>query len=86
MEKLDVVACEVVAFCAVKFWKVDEPDTKRFVSEARTEVRLPMTPVLARKSVVEALSETNKFVEVALVEVEFCAVKFCRVVEEVKVC
>ena len=38
MEKLDVVACEVVAFCAVKFWSVVEPEAKYWLKTLAKEV------------------------------------------------
>src|SRR6266496_1214701 len=57
-EKLVEVACEVVALEAVKFWKVVEPLKRVLVKVAITEVKLPMMPVLALRSVVEAREET----------------------------
>ena len=30
--KFVVVACDVVAFCAVKFWRVLEPETSRLLA------------------------------------------------------
>lgn len=58
VERVVDVAFVVVPFCAVKFWSVEEPLTKRLVAVWKTEVINPMTPVLALKSVVEALPET----------------------------
>jgi hypothetical protein len=67
--RLVEVAAVVVACWPVKFWRVVEPLNKALVKVAKSEVREPMMPVLARRSVVEALPETKRFVVVAEVPV-----------------
>ena len=73
--RLVLVAFELVAFCAVKSCKVEEPVSRRLLKVPKMPVRKPIKLVFALKSVVEARPETKRFVDVALVEVEFCAVK-----------
>jgi hypothetical protein len=68
--RLVVVAAVVVACWPVKFWRVVEPLNKALVKVAKSEVREPMMPVLARRLVVEARPETKRFVVVASVVVE----------------
>jgi hypothetical protein len=67
--RLVEVAAVVVACWPVKFWRVVDPLNKALVKVAKSEVREPMMPVLARRSVVEALPETKRFVVVAEVPV-----------------
>ena len=55
--RLVVVAWVEVELVAVKFCRVVEPLNNALVKVARREVRLPMIPVLARRSVVLALLE-----------------------------
>jgi hypothetical protein len=56
--KLVEVAAVVVACWPVKFWRVVDPLNKALVKVAKSEVREPMMPVLARRSVTEARPET----------------------------
>lgn len=84
IEKLVVVAWAVVAFVAVKFWKVDELLTSKLVIELKTEVSEPIKPVLARTIVVDAIPETKREVEVALVVVALVAMKVERVEDAVE--
>ena len=81
MAKLVVVACVPVAFWKVRFCKVVEPLARILVRVWKPEVRLPIMPVFALKSVVEARPEIWREVVVALVPVAFVKVKFWRVVE-----
>ena len=76
-----VVALVEVELEAVKFWRVVEP-----VARCWLVVRKPKKEVLARRSVVLALFETWRLVEVASLErrvgmVEEAAVKVWSVVE-----
>jgi hypothetical protein len=73
--RLVVVAAVVVACWPVKFWRVVEPLNKALVKVAKSEVREPMMPVLARRLVVEARPETWRSVEVALVATRLLAVR-----------
>ncbi len=68
--RLVVVAWVEVELVAVKFCRVVEPLNNAFVKVARSEVRLPMMPVLARRSVVLALLEMKRSVAVAFCKVE----------------
>ncbi len=70
MARLVVVAWVEVELVAVKFCKVVEPLKRTLVKVARSEVRLPMMPVLARRSVVLALLEMKRSVAVAFCKVE----------------
>jgi hypothetical protein len=74
----------VVAWLAVKFWRVVEPLNKALVKEAKIEVREPMMPVLALKSVVEALPDTKRLVVVASVASKEVTVVEARVDEAVE--
>jgi hypothetical protein len=70
-----------VELTAVKFCKVDDPLTRRFANVPRpVDVKSPPLPVVKKRLVVEAVV-ANRFVVVALDEVELTAVKFWRVVE-----
>ena len=73
-----VVALVEVEFSAVKFWRVEEPVAVMFAA-VREPVRVRFAPFPVVKAKVVAKNE----VEVAFVEVEFCAVKFWRVDEPV---
>ncbi len=65
-KKFVVVALVPVAFTKVKFWRVDEPVTRRFDAVKRPVDEMePKVPVVAKR-----------LVEVAFVVVEFDAVKF----------
>jgi hypothetical protein len=76
-----VVALVPVAFTKVKFWRVEEPLTKRFWNvPVPLEVKFPPVPVVKKRLVLEAV-EAKKFVVVALVPVALIKVKFWRVVE-----
>lgn len=56
--RLVEVAEVVVACWPVKFWRVVEPLKSALVKEAKSEVSVPMMPVLALRSVTEAKPET----------------------------
>jgi len=65
-KRLVEVLLVVVEFTPVKFWRVDEPVTRRLLAVNRPVDEMePKVPFVA-----------NKFVEVAFVVVEFDAVKF----------
>jgi hypothetical protein len=70
-----------VELTAVKFCKVDDPLTLRLANVPRpVDVKSPPLPVVKKRLVVLAVV-ANRFVVVALDEVELTAVKFWRVVE-----
>jgi hypothetical protein len=71
----DVVALVIVAFLAVKFWRVDDPESKRFIS-----VACPLEKLVANRFVEEAVVAKNEVV-VAFDEVEFNKVRFWKVEE-----
>ena len=68
--KLVVVALVVVELIAVKFWRVDEPVTKRLPRVARPELLKMVLNALVKVPI-----EEKKLVEVELVVVELRAVK-----------
>jgi hypothetical protein len=75
-KKLVDVAFEVVAFCPVKFWKVEEPERRRFVSEARPVLSIEKRVVVAKaavedertKSMVGGIAAPAVVVELAEIE------------------
>jgi hypothetical protein len=75
-KKLVEVELEVVELRAVKFWRVEEPLTKRVASTAAPVVKF------VDERLVEEAVVLKKLVEVAFDEVELRAVKFCRVDDE----
>jgi len=81
-KKLVVVAEVPVALRKVKFWRVEEPVTRRFESVPVVNATEPKVAFVAKRFVEEAVV-AKKLVVVAFVDVELSAVKFCKVDEPV---
>ena len=75
--KIEVeVAFVVVELRAVKFWRVEEPETRRLANDpSPVEVKAPDVKLVADR-LVKAPVVAKKLVEVELVDVELSAVKF----------
>jgi hypothetical protein len=76
-----VVAALEVEFRAVKFWRVDDEFALKLEKVPRPEEVICPPIAVEKKRLVEEAVVLKKLVEVAEVEVEFEAVKFCKVVE-----
>jgi len=81
-KKFVVVAAVPVALRKVKFWRVEEPVTRRFESVPVVNATEPKVAFVAKRFV-ELAVVAKKLVVVAFVDVELSAVKFWRVEEPV---
>ena len=75
LKRFVVVALVPVAFTKVKFWRVEEPLTRRFESVPRPPEKLPVVREVEKRLVLDAVV-AKEAVEVALVPVAFTKVKF----------